>query len=308
MSIERLLSGIREKGNPSCLGLDPKLEFIPPFIIEKNIREYGRTLEAAAESILEFNFALIDGLCGIVPAVKPQSAYYEMCGAPGVAALQKTMRFAGEKGLYVIADAKRNDIGPTAEAYAEAYLGEVRIAGAAFCPFPADGLTVNPYLGSDGIMPFVGKCAAGGKSIFILVKTSNPSSGELQDRDMDGLPLYMRVAELISDWGKSAMTPSGYSGVGAVVGATYPEQQKQIRKVLKDAVFLVPGYGAQGAGAEGIVNCFNEDGTGAVVNSSRAIICAWQKTKNGGRDYVDAARSEALRMKDDIARALRGGK
>jgi len=304
MSIDVLTKKIKEKNNPTVAGLDPKLDYVPKHIKEKNFKQFGKTAKAAAASIFEFNCGLIDALCDVVPAVKPQSAYYEMLGPSGAAVFKDTIDYAKGKGLYVIADVKRNDIGSTAEAYAAAYLGYTEIEGEKIAPYGADSATVNAYLGTDGIEPFLKICKGLGKSIFVLVKTSNKSSGEFQNRDMEGKPLYERVAEMMNEWSKDLMTPCGYSEVGAVVGATYPEEQKRLRALLPNAYFLVPGYGAQGASASDIKNAFDKNGMGAIVNSSRAIMCAWKKTDKNGEDYMDAARKEAVRMRDEIMSVL----
>ncbi len=300
MSINTLVQKIKETNNPTVAGLDARLEYIPSFIVQENIAKYGETLKAAAESVLTFNKYLIDGLYDIVPAVKPQAAYYELLGAEGAVALRDTIAYAKEKGMYVIADVKRNDIGATATAYAESYLGVTRVGDTHIEPYGADSATINAYLGTDGIEPFLKQCRERKKSIFILVKTSNKSSGELQNRDMEGKPLYANVAEMLKIWGEGLYTECGYNEVSAVVGATYPEEQKIIRDIIPKSYFLVPGYGAQGATAADIANCFNDDGLGAIVNSSRGIMCAWQKTEKNGTDFIEAARNEAIRMRDDI--------
>lgn len=305
MSISKLIEKIKRTENPSVLGLDPRPEYVPEKIRQKNYAVYGNTLKAEAQSFFDFNSALIDGLCDIIPAIKPQSAYYEMLGPDGASTLKETISYAKSKGLYVIADVKRNDIGSTAEAYAEAYLGTVTVNGQEYEPYGADSMTVNPYLGTDGIEPFLKKCREREKSIFVLVKTSNPSSGEFQNKLSDGKPFYELVAEKLIEWGKTAPGDDGtYSNVGAVIGATYPEEQKKLRALLPNAYFLVPGYGAQGAGASDIINAFHKDGLGAVVNSSRAIMCAWKKTGKNGEDYVYAARAEALTMREQIRDAI----
>lgn len=295
-----LLQKIKAKKNPTVVGLDPMLAYIPASIRDKAEREHGKTFRAAAEAILTFNKGLIDALCDVVPAVKPQSAYYELYGAEGMRAYSDTIRYAKEKGLYVIADGKRNDIGSTSDAYAAAYLGETSLFGTMRRAFEADALTVNPYLGSDGILPFVKRCEESGKGIFVLVKTSNPSGGELQDLLADGEPIYLKVAKLVRQWGESTVNETGYSAVGAVVGATYPEQSKTLRAVLPKTVFLVPGYGAQGGSAKDIAHLFDQDGMGAVVNSSRGIMCAYQKAGAPEESFAECAREAAIRMKEDI--------
>ncbi len=305
MSIHTLVKKIQEKANPTVAGLDARLEYIPECITRRHLMLHGETLRAAAESVVEFNCGLMDALADIVPAVKPQAAYYELLGSYGAMALKETIDYAHAKGMYVIADVKRNDIGATASAYAEAYLGKTRVGDTEVSAYGADSATVNAYLGTDGIEPFLKECRAREKSIFVLVKTSNPSSGEFQNRDMEGKTLYARVAEMMQTWGEGLDTACGYNQVGAVVGATYPEEQRIIRELLPKAYFLVPGYGAQGATAQDIANTFNADGLGAIVNSSRGIMCAWKKTGNNGADYKEAARAEAIRMRDDIVGAIR---
>lgn len=302
--MKELLQKIKAMNNPTVAGLDPVLSYIPSHILQKAEKEYGKTFQAAAEAILEFNKGLMDALCDIVPAVKPQSAYYEMYGLEGIRAYYETIRYAKEKGFYVIADGKRNDIGSTSDAYATAYLGETALFGTTDRAFTPDSLTVNPYLGSDGIVPFVKRCEEFDKGIFVLVKTSNPSSGELQDLIVDGEEIYVKVAKLVNKWGETSINETGYSAVGAVVGATYPEQSKKLRAIMPNTVFLVPGYGAQGGTAQDIAHLFDKDGMGAVVNSSRGIMCAYQKAGAPGESFADFARKEAIRMKEDITSAI----
>ncbi len=304
MSVDLLVKKIKEKGNPSVAGLDPKLDYVPSYIREKAYAGHGKNLNGAAAAIWEFNKGLIDALCDVVPAVKPQSAFYEMYGLPGEAALHKTIEYAKEKGLYVILDVKRNDIGSTAEAYSKAYLGKTDIDGDLISPCGADCITVNPYLGTDGVMPFVEDCKKYGKAIFTLVKTSNPSSGELQDLELNGKRIFEIVAGKVNEWNSGTIGESGYGAVGAVVGATYPEQAKILRQIMPKSYFLVPGYGAQGGGAMGVKPCFNADGLGAIVNSSRAVMCAYKKGDWKEEQFAEAARAEALRMKEDITGVL----
>lgn len=296
-----LIDKIIEKKNPTVAGLDPKLDYIPEEILKKSFDKYGETFEGAADAIFNFNKELIDALCDIVPAVKPQSAYYEMYGIEGIKCLKKTIDYSKEKGLYVILDAKRGDIGATSEAYANAYLGKTKLGETTVPAFDADSLTVNPYLGTDGIQPFVDRAVENNKSIFVLVKTSNQSSGELQDLVCDGKPIYEHMAELVKKWSVGSIGSHGYSNIGVVVGATYPEQAERIRAIIPHTYFLVPGYGAQGGKAKDIAKSFNNDGLGAIVNASRSIMCAYKK--NGG-SVGDAARKEAIRMRDDIMSAL----
>jgi orotidine-5'-phosphate decarboxylase len=299
--MQRLIDKIVEYQNPTVAGLDPKLAYVPSFIKEKCFEKYGKNLEGAAQALFEFNKALIDALCDIVPAVKPQAAYYEMYGWQGVKALAQTIAYAKEKGMYVITDGKRNDIGTTMEAYAAAHLGATDLEGEEVEAFSADALTVNGYLGSDGINPLLKICADRDKSVFVLVKTSNPSSGELQDKKIDDKTVYETMGDMCENWGKDLRGASGYSAVGAVVGATYPEMLGELRKKLPHTFFLVPGYGAQGGGANDVKFAFDKNGIGAIVNSSRGIMCAWSKEEGSSEaDFAAAARREAIRMRDDI--------
>lgn len=304
MALDRLIKAIEEKNNPTVAGLDPKLQFIPDFIKAQSFTKYGNTLEGAADALLTFNKGLIDELCDIVPAVKPQCAYYEMYGWQGVRALCQTIEYAKSKGLFVITDGKRNDIGTTMEAYAAAHLGKTEVNGELKESFGADALTVNGYLGSDGINPLLNICKDGDKGIFVLVKTSNPSSGELQDRLIEDTTIYRTMGNMCESWGEDSRGEFGYSAVGAVVGATYPEQLSELRKALPHTFFLVPGYGAQGGGASDIIGAFDENGRGAVINSSRAIMCAYKKGDFSEQDYAKAAGLEAIRMRDEINSAL----
>ena len=301
MSFDRLIARIDELKNPSVAGLDPKLEYVPRFLKDAFFVKDGHTLKAAAGAILAFNKALIDELCDIVPAIKPQAAYYEMYGWEGVRTLAETIRYAQQKGMYVMTDGKRTDIGATMTAYATAHLGKVMVDGVELEPFGADALTVNGYLGTDGIQPLLDVCQKYDKGIFVLAKTSNPSSGELQDRKIDGKSVYEIMGEMCEKWGEQQIGKYGYSAVGAVVGATYPEQLAELRAKLPHTMFLVPGYGAQGGGAKGVAGAFDANGRGAIVNSSRAIMCAYQKEENcPEEDFAKAARREAIRMRDDI--------
>ena len=301
MSFDRLIRNIIEKQNPTVAGLDPKLDYIPDYIREEAFGKYGKTLEGAAAAILQFNKDLIDALCDIVPAIKPQAAYYEMYGWQGVKTLTETIAYAKEKGMFVITDGKRNDIGTTMQAYAAAHIGKTDIDGETAEAFGADALTVNAYLGTDGIKPLLDICRNDDKGIFALVKTSNPSSGELQDRNLDdGLTVYRTMGDMCEKWGSEAMGEEGYSSVGAVVGATYPRQLLELRATLPHTFFLVPGYGAQGGGAADVAPAFDEKGRGAIINSSRGIICAWKKEGCDPRDHAQAARREAIRMRDEI--------
>lgn len=300
MGFDRLCEAILAKNNPTVAGLDPKLDYIPAFIKAASFAKYGNTLEGAADALLTFNKGLIDALCDIVPAVKPQCAYYEMYGWQGVKTLYETIQYAKSKGLFVITDGKRNDIGTTMEAYAAAHLGKVSVNGVETAPFDADALTVNGYLGTDGIAPLLPICKAQDKGIFVLVKTSNKSSGELQDQCIQDTSIYRTMGNMCENWGADSHGKYGYSAVGAVVGATYPEQLSELRKALPHTFFLVPGYGAQGGGAKDVAPAFDKNGLGAVINSSRGIMCAYKKGDYSEDQYAEAARDEAIRMRDEL--------
>ncbi len=304
--INRLVENIKKKEAPIVVGLDPTEKLIPDYIIAKSIQAYGETLEAMGEAIWEYNKGLIDALYEYIPAVKPQIAMYERYGIPGLMAFKRTVDYCKDKGLVVIGDVKRGDIGSTSAAYADAHLGKVTVGSKSIAPFDEDFVTVNPYLGSDGINPFVDVCAKEKKGIFVLVKTSNPSSGEYQDKLIDGRALYELVAENIASMASECMGDE-YSYIGAVVGATYPEQGKVLRKLMPKSYILVPGYGAQGGKGADLVHFFNEDGLGAIINSSRGIIGAYQNEKYadlGEEGYADAALKAVKDMKADIAEAL----
>lgn len=319
MALDKLLEKIVYSQNPTVAGLDPRIEYVPPFLRDKAYKKYGANLKGAAKALLSFNTALIDALCDVVPAVKLQAAYYELLGYHGVKTLKKTIDYAKSKGLYVITDGKRNDIGATMEAYASAHLGSVDISGhhvgdnsdlepIILSPFDADALTVNPYLGKDGIKPLFSVCKQEDKGIFVLVKTSNPSSGDLQDIvTADGRKVYEIIGDYCeNEWGPQAPGKYGYSGVGAVVGATYPEQLAELRARLPRTFFLIPGYGAQGGTAADISLAYDKNGLGGIVNNSRGIMCAWQKSTdlNAERNFAVLAREEALRMRDDLIRHI----
>lgn len=306
--INKLVAKIKETKAPIVVGLDPMLNYIPEHVQKKAFAEFGETLEGAAEAIWQFNKEIVDKTYDLIPAVKPQIAMYEQFGVAGVAAFQKTVDYCHEKDLVVIGDVKRGDIGSTSAAYATGHLGKVQIGSKTYTGFNEDFATVNPYLGTDGIKPFVDVCKEEKKGIFILVKTSNPSSGEFQDRLIDGRPLYELVGEKVAEWGSECMGDS-YSYVGAVVGATYPEQGEILRKVMPKSFILVPGYGAQGGQGKDLVHFFNEDGLGAIVNSSRGIICAYKqdKYKEQGmtpENFADASRLAVKDMIADISGAL----
>ena len=304
--IKKLAERIQKLSAPVVAGLDPMLSYIPEFIRKKAFDEYGETLAGAAEAVWQFNKGLVDALCDIVPAVKPQIAMYEQFGIPGLTAYQRTIDYCHGKGLLVIGDVKRGDIGSTSAAYAAAHLGSVQVGSQKLSVFGEDFATVNPYLGTDGVKPFVDVCKAEDKGIFVLVKTSNPSSGEFQDRLIDGRPLYEWVGEMVNQWGADCMD-GDYSNVGCVVGATYPEMGRVLRDIMPKAYILVPGYGAQGATAKDLKPFFNRDGLGAIVNSSRGIIAAWKQEKYssyGEEGFAAAARAAALDMINDIASVL----
>lgn len=300
MSFDRLIEKIAEKQNPTVAGLDPKLDYVPEFIKRKSFAKHGETLKGAANALWKFNKGLIDELCDIVPAVKPQAAYYEMYGYEGMKTLYKTQEYARSKGLFVITDGKRNDIGSTMEAYAAAHLGKVQVGNEQYEPFLGDALTVNGYLGSDCIKPVVKVCKENDKGLFVLAKTSNPSSGELQDQKIGERAIYEVMGDMCEEWGKDIEGKYGYSGVGIVAGATYPEQIAILRKRLPHTFFLIPGYGAQGASAKDISAAFDSRGLGGIVNSSRGIMCAYRKEGCDEKDYAEAARREAIRMRDEI--------
>ena len=304
--INQLVANIKKTGAPIVVGLDPMLNYIPEQVQKKAFAEYGETLEGAAEAIWQFNKEIVDKTYDLIPAVKPQIAMYEQFGLPGLAAFKKTVDYCKEKGLVVIGDIKRGDIGSTSAAYAVGHIGKVKVGSKTYAPFDEDFVTVNPYLGSDGVNPFLDVCKEEKKGIFVLVKTSNPSSGEFQDQKIDGRPLYELVGEKVAALGSEVMGDE-YSYVGAVVGATYPEMGKVLRKVMPKAYILVPGYGAQGGKGKDLVHFFNEDGLGAIVNSSRGIIAAYkqeQYAKFGAENFGDASRAAVETMIADIKGAL----
>lgn len=307
--INKLIEKIKKTQAPIVVGLDPTMKLIPASLQKKIFAETGETLEGAAEAIWQYNKAIIDAVHDLIPAVKPQIAMYEQFGLEGLKAFQKTVEYCKQKDLVVIGDIKRGDIGSTSEAYAIGHLGQVQVGNTLCRGFDEDFVTVNPYLGSDGVKPFMNVCRQEKKGIFVLVKTSNPSSGEFQDRgisDAGGRPLYEIVGEQVARWGEELMGDQ-YSYVGAVVGATYPEQGKVLRKLMPKTMILVPGYGAQGGKGADLVHFFNEDGLGAIVNSSRGIIAAYQQEQYaayGEAGFADASRAAVLAMREDIAQAL----
>ena len=298
--MKRLIERIAQLQNPSVVGLDSLLDYIPQHIKEEKFAQYGDTFDAAAQAILAYNKEIIDAICDIVPAVKPQAAYYEMYSWQGMWALCETVKYAQEKGMIVIMDGKRNDIGSTMQAYAKAHLGVSEVNGKELSAFGSDMLTVNGYLGSDGVEPLLPICDEKDKGIFVVVKTSNPSSGELQDQKIGDKSIYETMGAMCEQWGEKTQNSYGYSRVGAVVGATYPQQLSEMRQKMPHTFFLVPGYGAQGGGANDVAGAFDKNGLGAIVNSSRAILTAWKKAGTDGKDFAQQARKAALTMKEDI--------
>ena len=304
--IQKLIDNIKKTKAPIVVGLDPMLSYVPEHLQKKAFAEYGETLEGAAQAIWQFNKEIVDATWDLIPAVKPQIAMYEQFGLPGLAAFKKTVDYCHEKGLVVIGDIKRGDIGSTSEAYAVGHLGKVQVGSKAYYGFDEDFVTVNPYLGSDGVKPFIKVCKEEKKGLFILVKTSNPSSGEFQDQLVNGRPLYELVGEKVARWGEEHMGEK-YSYIGAVVGATYPEMGKVLRKLMPKTFILVPGYGAQGGKGADLVHFFNEDGLGAIVNSSRGIIAAYKQEaycRFGEESFADASRQAVIDMTADINGAL----
>lgn len=304
-AIDRLIEKIKETNNPTVIGLDPRYEMLPKCITNK----YSQDLEGVAKAIIEFNKTLIDNICDIIPAVKVQIAFYEMYGIPGMEAFQETCRYAKEKGMVVMADIKRGDIGSTAQGYSNAFLGKTAIGEKEVAIYDVDFVTVNPYMGTDCVKPFIEDCKKYNKGIFVLVKTSNPSSGELQDLKLEnGKEVYRQVTELVEKWGEELRGNNGYSSVAAVVGATYPEQLEQIRKEAQHTYFLIPGYGAQGGKANDIALGFDSNGLGGIVNASRSLMCAYKsdkwKEQYTEANYAKATRAEALRMKEELTQAI----
>ena len=307
--ISKLIDRIQKTNAPIVVGLDPMLNYIPEQITKAAYEQYGETLEGAAAAVWQYNKAIIDATYDLIPCVKPQIAMYEQFGIPGLVAFKQTVDYCHQKGLLVIGDVKRGDIGSTSAAYAVAHLGKTTVGSRSYVAFDEDFATVNPYLGSDGVKPFLEVCNSDDRGIFLLVKTSNPSSGEFQDRLIDGRPLYEWVGEKVAEWGEASMD-GAYSNVGCVVGATYPEMGKILRKIMPKAYILVPGYGAQGGTAEGLKPYFNADGLGAIVNSSRGIIAAYKQAKYAERfspeNFADASRQAVIDMREDINGAVFG--
>lgn len=302
MITDKLIERIKELDNPTVAGIDTGFDYLPD-----DMKNGVKDFKSASAAVLEFNKRIIDNICDIVPCVKVQIAYYEMYGLDGMRTFAETVKYAGKKGMLVMTDAKRNDIGATAECYAKAYLGETAVGDKTYTAFDSDFLTVNGYLGSDGIKPFLGWMQKRDKGIFVLVKTSNKSSGELQDLKLEnGKTVYEYMGSLVEEWGKDSIGKYGYSAVGAVVGATHPAQAEILRKEMPHTFFLIPGYGAQGGTADDLKVCFNKDGLGGIVNSSRGILCAYRQEKYAGRSYYEAARQACIDMKNDLNRAIKG--
>lgn len=302
MIVDKLIDKIKGYDNPTVAGIDTSFDYLP-----EDMRAGVKDFKGAAEAILAFNKKIIDNICDIVPCVKVQIAYYEMYGIEGMRAFAETLRYASEKGMFVMTDAKRNDIGATAECYAKAYLGETQVGESSYTAFDSDFLTVNGYLGSDGIKPFLNWMDKRDKGIFVLVKTSNKSSGELQDLKLEnGKTVYEYIGSLVEEWGKGSIGKYGYSAVGAVVGATHPAQAEILRREMPHTFFLIPGYGAQGGKADDLKVCFGKDGLGGIVNSSRGILCAYKQEKYAGMAFDAAARQACVDMKNDLNRAIKG--
>lgn len=304
-AIDLLIEKIKETNNPTVMGLDPRYEMLPECIKNK----YGKDVKSVCEGILEYNKNLIDNTYDIIPAVKPQIAFYEMFGIEGMKCFKETCKYAKEKGMIVIADIKRGDIGTTAAGYSNTYLGRTLVGDSEESFYDIDWVTVNPYLGIDGVKPFIEDCIKYNKGIFVLVKTSNKSSGELQDLKLeDGKTVYEKVAELVNSWGEELIGEHGYSSVASVVGATYPIQIKKLREIMPNSYFLIPGYGAQGGKAEDIALGF-ENGLGGIVNASRSLMCAFKsdrwKDKFSDEEYAKATRAEAIRMRDELNSAIK---
>ena len=300
-AIDRLIDKIKETNNPTVMGLDPRYDMLPKCVTDK----YSKDLEGVSKAIVEYNKALIDATCDIIPAIKPQIAFYEMFGVPGMMAFEETCKYAKEKGMIIIADIKRGDIGSTAQGYSNAYLGKTKMGDIEEPIFDVDFVTVNPYMGTDCVKPFIEDCKKYDKGMFILVKTSNPSSGELQDVKLeDGQEVYKRVAKLVEEWGKDLIGKYNYSSISAVVGATYPKQLEELRNLAPHTYFLIPGYGAQGGKADDIALGFDNNGLGGIVNASRSLMCAYKsdlwKDKFKEEEYAMATRAEAIRMREEL--------
>lgn len=309
MIIDKLIDKIKQTHNPTVVGLDPRLDYIPPHIKRESFGRFGETPKGAAEAFYQFNMELIDEIYDLVPAVKPQIAMYEQYGADGIEVYIKTIEYAKQKGLIVIGDVKRGDIASTAEAYSDGHIGMVGIGENKYSIYKEDFITVNPYLGYDSIEPYLENCRDFEKGLFILVKTSNKRSGDIQDLNIDGQAVYEKIGEYVSEWGKDLIGEYGFSEIGAVVGATYPNQAKRLREFMPHTFFLIPGYGAQGGKAEDLAVCFNKEGLGGIVNSSRGIIAAYQtpvyKNNFTEEQFAKAARQAVLDMKSDLGGCIK---
>lgn len=301
-AMDRLIDKIKQTNNPTVMGLDPRYDMIPECITKK----YDKNSKGVCQAILEFNQALIDATYDIIPAVKPNIAFYEMFGVEGIKIFEETCKYAKQKGMLIIADSKRGDIGSTAQAYSNAFIGKTPILEREQEIFDVEFVTVNPYLGIDGVKPFLEDAKKYNKGMFILVKTSNPSSGEIQDlKTEDGETIYVKVAKLVNEWGKETIGENGYSLVGAVVGATYPQQLQELRQIMPNAYFLIPGYGAQGGNAKDIALGFDKNGLGGVVNASRSLMCAYKKENYKQEEFAKATREEAIRMREELNQAIK---
>lgn len=304
MSFDRLIENIVAKQNPSVMGLDPILDYIPESVKSEAFAAHGKNLKGAAEAVYLFNKGLIDACKDVVPAIKPQCAYYEQLGPAGFDVLHRTIEYGKKNGLFVITDGKRGDIGSTMTAYATGHLGLTEVLGELFPAMGGDALTVNGYFGVDGITPLTDICKKEDKGIFVLVRTSNPSAGELQDRLVGSDTVYEIMGDYCETWGEADMGKTGYSGVGAVVGATWPRQLTELRERCPRTFFLVPGYGAQGGGAKDVLGGFDKRGLGSIINASRSIMCAWKKTGKDGADFMEAAKKEAESMRDALMEGI----
>lgn len=307
MMIDKLIEKIKKTNNPTVVGLDPRADYIPDFIINAQYEKHGHTLKAVAEAMYTFNKYIIDEIYDLIPAVKPQIAMYERYGIEGIEAYLKTVEYAKQKDIIVIGDIKRSDIASTAEAYSDGHIGRTQVIDNTYDVFKQDFITLNPYLGSDGITPFLDDCKKYERGLFILAKTSNPNSAEIQDLLVDGVPIYEKVGLLIDKWGRDLIGSNGYSEVGAVVGATHKEQAQRLREIMPRTFFLVPGYGAQGGKAEDLAVCFDKNGLGAIVNSSRGIIANHMTDEFKGlkqEDFAKASREAVIAMRDDLGRFI----
>ncbi len=305
MIFDRLIEKIQKCNNPTVVGLDPKIDFIPKYILDENFELYGQKPKAIANAFFDFNKKIIDEVYDLVPAVKPQIAMYEMYGSCGIKAYIRTIEYAKSKNLIVIGDVKRGDIQSTAEAYSDGHIGQISIGDKKTAVFDEDIITVNPYLGGDSIIPYLKNCEDFDRGLFILVKTSNPMSGDFQDLDVGGMKLYEKVGLTVAKWGENLIGENGFSALGAVVGATYKEEAEKLRKLLPNTFFLVPGYGAQGGKAEDLAVFFNQKGLGAIINNSRGIIAAYKNSKDfSENEFEKASRQAVLDMKSELLKYI----